>query len=275
MKTFIVPTDLSETSMNAAVYAVQLAAEVKDAKIILYNVFNKSSASGERTQTGEQLSMKNDMEVALESVKTNMLNTNASVEITCVAEENDSLINSIERFAMLHKADLIVMGITESSRMNQVLKGSNTLNMVHKNACPVIIVPAHVQFKSIKNVLLASDFHDVDNTTPVKSISAVLNLFQPNVHVVNVDAEHFVELSETYKTERAKMEAILSGYKTAFYFIRQYDFVEAIARFAVDKDIDLILTVPRKHSFFSNLFRTSHTKKLAYNSDVAILAVHE
>ncbi|HUP13511.1 MAG TPA: universal stress protein, partial [Niastella sp.] len=60
-----------------------------------------------------------------------------------------------------------------------------------------------------------------------------------------------------------------------FYFIRQYDFFDAISQFADDKNIDLIVIVPRDRSFLSGLFKTSHTKKLAYHSHIPIVAIHE
>jgi nucleotide-binding universal stress UspA family protein len=51
--------------------------------------------------------------------------------------------------------------------------------------------------------------------------------------------------------------------------------MDAVNQFVEDKEIDLIITVPKKHSFLSNIFRSSYTKKLAYHSHVPIIAVHE
>jgi hypothetical protein len=92
---------------------------------------------------------------------------------------------------------------------------------------------------------------------------------------VNVDSEHYVELTDEYKAERVKLEAMLKAYSPEFYFIRQYDFFDAISQFVDDKNIDLIFIVPKDRSFVSNLFKTSHTKKLAYHSHVPIVAIHE
>jgi nucleotide-binding universal stress UspA family protein len=276
MKTFIVPTDFSETARNAAIYAVQIAATVQNSKIILYNVFDKETAGIETAPTNNKLVTAEEMmELAMESIKTEMLQYNNAVEIICVAEQSNSLLNSLEKFAVDQAADLIIMGITEANRMEQTLVGSNALHMVNRNVCPVIIVPPHSRFKGIKNILLASDFKDVDNTIPAKSVKSILDLFQSDVHVVNVDSEHFVELTEAYKEEKAKMEIILEGYKTQYSFIRQYDFIEAIGQFAADKNIDLIMTMPRKHSLLSKMFVTSNTKKLAYHSELPIVAVHQ
>jgi nucleotide-binding universal stress UspA family protein len=68
---------------------------------------------------------------------------------------------------------------------------------------------------------------------------------------------------------------MLAGYNPEFSFIRMYGFVESINLFAEDNQADLIITVPRRHSFLSSLFKTSHTRKLAYHSHIPILAVHE
>jgi len=41
MKTFLVPTDFSDTSKNAARYAANIAKQYQDVHIILYNVSDK------------------------------------------------------------------------------------------------------------------------------------------------------------------------------------------------------------------------------------------
>lgn len=276
MKTFIVPTDFSTTARNAAIYAVQIAATVQDSKIILYNVFDKNTAGIQHLSIDQTpISAKEAMELAMESIKTEMLEYNESANISCIAEQSNSFLDSLEKFTLSQEADLIVMGITETNRMEQILVGSNTLDMVNRNVCPVIIVPPHSRFKGIKKILLASDFKDVEKTMPAKSIQTLLDLFKSDVHVVNVDSDHFVELTEEYKEEKAKMELILEGYNTEYSFIRQYDFIEAIGQFASDKNIDLILTLPRKHSLLSKMFVTSTTKKLAYQSELPIVAIHQ
>ena len=123
--------------------------------------------------------------------------------------------------------------------------------------------------------MLLSDFKNVKSNTPVAQIRQILDIFKPNLHVVNVDSEHHVQLTEEYKRERDWMEATFNDYNPEFYFIRMYDFLEAIDAFTTDHNIDLIVTVPRKHSFLSGLYKTSHTKKLAYHSHIPVAAIHE
>jgi nucleotide-binding universal stress UspA family protein len=277
MKTFIVPTDFSDTSKNAARFAANVAQQLPDAHIILYNVYERIETENDGSVVSDDHHGREKiMELALESVKADMLAQSPRVNITCYAEEEDgSFINSLERLAKHKEADMIIMGITGVTPIEQIFIGSNTLSMVSRNICPVMIVPPHASFTGIKNIAFTSDFKDVETTTPVKSLQAVLNIFKPFVHVVNVDAEHYVELTDDYKAEKAKLDKMLSNYEREYYFIRQYDFIEAINQFVVDRNIDLLLTVPKKHSFLGGLFRSSYTKKLAYHSHVPLIAVHE
>lgn len=275
MKTFLVPTDFSETSKNAARYAANIARQYQDVHIILYNF-------SDEVATGSDSSVVSDddharikvMELALESIKIDLSKITQS-QITCVAEEGTSLIDSIDRYARHNSVDIIIMGITGSTRLEQIFMGSNALKMIDRGTIPVMIVPPFASFKGIQDIMLTSDFKDVDRTMPTGPIQKVLDLFKANLHVVNVDHEHYVEVTEEYKAERQKLETILQGYNPQFYFIRMYDFVEAVNQFVDDKEIDLILTVPKNHSFLSGMFRTSYTKKLAYHSHVPIIAVHE
>lgn len=275
MKKFLVPTDFSDTSKNAARFAVQALANVKDATIVLYNVHDTVAPGSDGTLLTES---ENDRLAVLNKALDNLkieLQTLGAVNIECVAEQGTSLIDNLSRYVRHNGINLVIMGITGATRLEQIFMGSNTLNMVNAAVCPVLIVPPAAAYRQIRNVVLASELKDVATSTPVAPIKAVLNIFKPALHIVNVDPEHYVEVTDEYKSERTKLETMFAEYKPEFYFIRQYDFQEAISQFAHDKHIDLIIMVPRKNSFVTQLFKTSHTTRLAYHSHVPIVAVHE
>jgi nucleotide-binding universal stress UspA family protein len=276
MNNFIVPIDFSETSKNAARYAAHISTLVPDAHLILYNVFDTleygSDSSPLGTDAAEDEGRHEIMELALESVKTE-LSTITGARISCVAEENSRFLDSLTKYVLENNVQLIIMGITGSTLLGQVFMGSNTLNIVKRGVVPVIIVPPDTRSQSAKNVMLLTDFQDVDHTIPIDTVKSVLNLFNPRLHIVNVDHEHYVQVTDEYKAERTKLETYLADYKPDFYFIRLFDFVEAINQFVLDNQIDLILTFPRKHSCLSNIFKTTNTKKLAYHSHVPIVAI--
>jgi nucleotide-binding universal stress UspA family protein len=276
MRKLIVPTDFSETSKNAARYAVQWASEIGDSSLVLFHAFDTVTAGsdGSLMHDGDTEARREISLAALQNLKAELNRLAPSVPIACVAEEG-GLLNNLEKLFHHHELDLIVMGITGATKLDQILIGSNTLRVVDHHFAPVIIVPPDASYRSIRRVIFCSDFRDVAASTPVKTLRNLLDLLKPELHVVNVDKDHYVELTETFKAEKRKMEEMLEGYDPKFSFISMYDFVDSINLYAEDIQADLILTVPRRHGFLSGLFKTSHTKKLAHHSHIPVLAVQE
>jgi nucleotide-binding universal stress UspA family protein len=275
MKKLLVPTDFSDTSKNAARFAVQMAADIQNAKIILIHVSDKITGGSD----GSPLTEDDDdrriiLTAALSQLKDELLAV-AQAPIEFVTEKGTSLVETLSRYVRHQAIDMVIMGITGATRLEQIFMGSNTLEMAKESVCPVLIIPPDAKYRKIKNVVLASDFKEVDITIPVAPLKATLDLFKPALHIVNVDSEHYVELTDEFKVERAKLETMLKSYSPEFYFIRQYDFFDAISQFVEDKNADLIVIVPKDRSFVSGLFKTSHTKKLAYHSHIPIVAIHE
>ncbi len=268
MKKFLVPVDFSDTSINAAKYAIALTNDISDAEVILYHVYSRISFA--TLTSKEEGSRQKVTEAELYDLKSKISEENSNISI--VAEEG-SFIESIYDYAMGNSIDMIVMGITGSSRISQVFMGTNTLNVIRHIDCPVMIVPSEAKYTGLKKVVFTSDFKDVARTTPFISLKKILDTFHPELDILNVDSEHYVELTPEYKIERDAMEEKLGSYNPQFSFLRSYDFLEGISSFVDTKEMNAIITVPRKHSFLSHLFKTSHTKRLAYHSRIPIIAV--
>ena len=273
MKTFIVPTDFSETALNAAKFAVQMAAGVANSEVILYNVFDDIKSGTVDAAVKSNVISRQELMVAILDKMQAALHEIAPVSIRVVAEPGD-LMKNLPAFAEAEKADMIVMGINGASRLSQVFMGSNAINIISETSCPVLIVPPAASFEGMKKILLASDFKNVEETIPAAQITKILSMFQPELHIANVDKEHFVELTEDYKKEKVKMDAMFGSFNPEYAFMRFYDFEEGIDTYAKDNNINMIITIPRKHSFLAKVFKTSHTRELAFHTNVPLLAVH-
>lgn len=261
MITVIVPTDFSAIANNAARYAAQMLTGHYDAQLVLLHVYEKAS---------EEENVKN----LLQKLKEELTYKNP-VKIETVCEEHSDFVDTLERHVRHRGAQLVVMGITGKNPIAKVLFGSNTLKMVERNVCPVLIVPPSAQFTQVKNVALTSDFKDVHTSTPVVPIKNVLKLFFPSLHVVNVNSEIYVSLTEEYLAQRNQIMTMFEEFKPEFYFITTYDVHDTINQFVVDKNIDMLITVPRSRSVFTGMFKSSTTEKLAYETAIPILAAHE
>jgi nucleotide-binding universal stress UspA family protein len=261
MHRIIIPIDFSETSLNAARFTSKMLAGKENTTAILYN--NYESEDDYDVVVGYQESLKKEFQ------KNGVLNVEYENEL------GGDLIENISRLAHTMRATMIVMGITGKSEVRQAMFGSNTLKLVDKNLYPVMIVPPDAVYKGIENVAFASDFKDVEAHTPAALISSVLELFNPMLHIVNVNREHYVSLTEEVEAGKAAFRRMFSAFRTEFYFITRNDFYEALDTFIKDYNIDVLLTIPKHQSNAVSLFKSTHTKRLAYHSRIPILAAHE
>jgi len=261
MNTVIVPVDFSDTSLHAANYAAKLLVGHYGVTILLYHSYSKNSEAAEA---------END----LKELRDKLLGKYA-VKIEILAHHEDDFVDGLERATRHRRADLVIMGITGRSAIAQVFFGSNTLKMVERKVCPVLIVPEQATVSDIKNVMLTSDFKNIHNTTPSVPIKDFLDVFKPNLHVVNVDKQHYISLTDNYENEKQQLKQMFADYNPEFYFMRLFDIEEALNLFATDRHIDLIILIQKNHSYIEKLLKGSRTKTLTYHSKVPILVMHE
>ena len=261
MNTVIVPVDFSDTSLHAARYAAQLLVGHYEVTIILYHSYSKPyEAAG--------------VEGDLERLKAGLMK-DYIVKIEVMAHQEDNFVDGLEKTARHRRADMVIMGITGKSALAQVFFGSNTLKMAERKVCPVLIVPQNASFTPLKNVMLTSDFKNAVSTTPSTPIKDFLDVFNPQLHIVNVDKDHYISLTEEYENEKQELKQLFADYKPEFYFMRLYDVDEAINLFAESRNIDLIIAIQKNHSFIGKLLSGSRTKTLSYHSKLPIMVMHE
>ena len=261
MDTVIVPVDFSPTSLHAAKYAAKLLVGHYGVNMLLYHSYSKASEAAAAEEN-------------LQALKKELMKDHI-VKIETLAHQEDDFVAGLDRAARHRRADLVIMGITGRSALAQVFFGSNTLKMVETKACPILIVPEGASFNNVKNVMLTSDFKNTTNTTPSAPIKDFLNVFEPQLHIVNVDKDHYISLTDNYESEKQELKKMFADYKPEFYFMRLFDVDEAINMFAGEMNIDMIIVVRKNHSFMEKLLKGSRTRSLTYHTKVPILVMHE
>ncbi|MFT3703845.1 MAG: universal stress protein [Agriterribacter sp.] len=269
MKKILAAVDFSESSTNAAKYALQLAQDIPGASLTLYYAYEIITPGSDGTPLLVDSEARKTVAInALNNLKAD-IGADASVNIVA---EAGSFTSSIEKYVEHLGIDLVIMGITGSTRLEQIIIGSNTLNVISKDICPVLIIPSGAAYKKIAAVALTTDLKNVEATTPVKLLQSFLGLFNPSLYVVHVANSEIIPDEE--KKEKEKLEVILKQNSPRYFFIYEEDFTTAIDKFIDEYAPDIIITVPREHSFLGRLFKESYTKKLAYHSSLPILAIH-
>jgi nucleotide-binding universal stress UspA family protein len=276
MKNILVPTDFSPTAKNAAVYAIHLAEQLKAASVIFYHAYQEPIVTDITLPAIDLIPVKDLQsisELGLQRFYDDVKNiVTTDINITTLSDYN-YIAAGLDDVCKDNNVDLIVMGITGGGKLEEALIGSNTVDVAKNGTVPVIIVPAEAKFTPIKEIMLACDFDKVVETTPVTPIRKILDETGAKLFIFHVDKTGKQDNAKSF--ESLMLDTLLEGYDREYHFSNNKDFTEAINQFAVEKEIDLIITIPKKHGLFEGLFRKKHTKMLAFHSHVPLMVIHE
>ena len=183
-------------------------------------------------------------------------------------DELEDVSKHIEPFA-------VIMGTKGTSGVERMLFGSTTLTAIRHLKWPVIVVPPGKEYGTgIKKIGFACDFNKVIENTPVQFIRNMVKEFGAELHVLNVDYEQRNFKPETPE-ESLMLHTLLEDLDPKYHFINHKDVEDGINEFAETNNIDLLITIPKKHGLLDNLFKHSSTKELVTQSHVPVMCVHE
>jgi nucleotide-binding universal stress UspA family protein len=275
MKTIIVPTDFSPTSINAMNFAVNMAQAV-DASILLLNVYNIPVAYTEvPVMLVSVEEMKKSSEMRLEELKTRIVHiTSGKVKVYTEAKMGNT-VDELEELCKRIQPFAVVMGAKGTSGIEKVLFGSTTLTAIRHLTWPVICVPPGKEYgKGIKKIGFACDFKQVLETTPVQFIRQMVKEFNAELHILNVDFNNKHFRPETPE-QSFLLHNLLEDVKPQYHFINKEDIEDGINEFAETNNLDLVIAIPKKHKLLDGIFKHSSTKQLVFQSHIPVMCVHE
>ena len=272
MKLIIVPTDFSPLADNALKYAMDLASAM-DGSLMILNVYQLPISFSEVpmvTISVDELKKISEDKLKetkqqIERITGGKLKVYTESKLGDVAEEVDKLCKSLNPFA-------VVMGTRGVTGVGRFFLGSNSLSVIGKINTPVFIIPPGAIFKPIRKIGLATDLRNVVDTISVSPIKSLVNFFNAELHVLNVDFEkkHFTSYTPE---ETLNLDTMLSGLNPTYDFIEKKDIDEGISEFAIKNNLDLIITLPKKHKFVERLFEKSFTRELIHHTSIPLMCI--
>lgn len=272
MKTIIVATDFSPISINAAYYAVELAAAVQ-AEVLLMNAVAIPLFVSEAPIPAETFeTMLDDADKDLKQLQEKLAifsNNTVSINYRSIL---GTLVNDLEDLSSSIDVFAIVMGTQGAGATDRVLFGSNTISAMRNLPVPVIIVPKHARYKGISNIGLACDLKDVTNTLPIKSITDILTLFNSSLHVFYVSKTEQDKASML--PESISLQNNLMKFHPKMHFLINENIEEGIFEAAEKENIDLLMIVPKEHGLIYSVFHKSVSKGIIIHPQMAIMTIH-
>ena len=271
MDTILVPTDFSDTALNAARYALQLAAQLRMQRLVLYHSY-EIPVSIDPIVPGIQMldldTLKRESSRELEHFRRKLLPFSNNIILETI-NEYGALSAGLDDVCKSTHADLVVMGITGGGKLEEKFIGSNAISVAKHTAVPVVIVPHEASFTRIGKILLTSDYDKADKNIPVALVKKIVSAAGSNLFVFNIRED------AGDKDEHFSLHTLLHELHPVFHFSENKDYVDAVNGYVAANGIDMIITIPKHQGFFGSLFSESHTKKLAFHSKVPVMVVHE
>lgn len=279
MQAILLPTDFSTTAKNAALYALKMAEQLGVKKLVLYHSY-EIPVSIDPLVPGLQMidmeTLKESSDKGLESFQAELKSISGDIIIDTVSEYG-ALTSGLDEVCAKVNAGLVVMGITGGGVLEEKLIGSNTLSVAKHTKIPLIIVPANTRFTRIEEIMVTSDFDKSDKTIPVDTVRKIIAETKAKLFVFTIEDTDESDIKYPSKTmvEGYALHTLLQDLDPEYHFSQNTNYVESINEFALEYQIDLVITIPKKHGFLESLFTTSHTRQLAFHSHVPLMVIHE
>lgn len=277
MKKILVPTDFTETSENAFVYAIEMAKFYK-AELVLLHTF-------ELPIVDSQIAPINFTEVyeALETTNTNQFKDELQ-KLRDIANQHDAqnifinhilmdgeLMYCIKEVIKQENIDFVVMGTKGASGWLESFIGTTTCSVISDVSAPVLSVARDTKFQKIETIGFTTRYRqdEIHSLNDVLTIAKKLDAQVKCLYVKTPDYEFIgkeIEYWESIFEDENNLE---------FFIIPSDDVEQTIEDFMVSQNIDLLAMVCHKKSFLTRLFTTSTTQRMSQHSKTPILALHE
>lgn len=268
----LVLTDFSKTAENALVYALKLSEKAKAKVHVLHvdqlAVMDIPYPAGNYT---ELLKVhKKQAENNLTKLKQRMrLKSPVKFE---TAFSSGFLLEETEAYVRLHKVDLLVMGTSGKSRLEEILIGSNTSAAVRRIETPILVVPVQAKYKHLRKILYASDYTETD-FPGIARLFYFAELFDAELTVLHVRSEldKYIKKSSAF-FRRGKEAFSYKKLKTAR--ISNQNIMEGINQYAESTKADMLILSKHHRKFFERIFHRSLSKRMVFHAKVPLLILN-
>jgi nucleotide-binding universal stress UspA family protein len=193
MKKILVPTDFSKPAEWAAETATRIAKTAKGQIILLHIVEQPTSES---FNAEGQISVGEGWEDKLFTMKLIERNrqqleqlaqgiAEQGVGVTCQLKLGNPF-HGIKTVITEHEVDLVVMGTSGRSKIEEMIIGSNTERVVRLAKCPVLTVHEQPAVKEFKNIVYATSLN-ANEKAFADVVKNAQDMYQATIHLVRIN----------------------------------------------------------------------------------------
>lgn len=269
----LLPTDFSKLSKVAIHYAAKMALKLNAEIVLFHAVFIDAPPKAQTALKAQQI-----LDAMAKNAKEDFVYIENEIKKECGGKVKISshiikgypVEDVIETFAEHNNIDLIIMGTKGASGLKKVLMGSNTSAVISNSNIPVIAIPEHARFRSIKHIVYASDMQMVKKE--IQALMQFARLFNATIHIL-----HIIPPDSKKKIDKTKIKKeIIAQYKYSHISVHvslNDDIIEGIDEYIADVKADMLAMFTHKPTFFEKLFGKSITRQMAFHAWTPLLTI--
>lgn len=271
MSLIITATDFSAVAENAANYACQLAIAQNARLTVIHSFVFPVMFSDLPLPTSLINETENDLDVQMQKLTNRLKQSYPTLNIQGIVIDGD-IIKALEDYAQENETPSLVV-LANTTHTEQSSWDSTVLAAFRHLKYPVLAVPPDVIYSPVKKICFAFDNKHEGNDvafTQLKDLALALNA---EVQVLN--AQEDVLNRDNLPITDEQIQKILAPANPHFHTIYEVNIDDAIDDFIKKNNIDWLVMIPRKHSFFEGLFHKSHSKAIVRRVAIPVVALHE
>ena len=275
MTRLLLPTDFSDNSIEAIQYALMVYKDVECTFYLLHTytppVYHTEYLIGSPGQIGLGDILQDSSMTQLEKLKKRLKKQHKNQKHTIVVHSAfNTLLDEISKTVEAEKIDLIVMGTKGVTGAKEILFGTNTVHVIKKAKCPVLVVPPNFEYESPLEILFPTDFEIEYKKERLNQLLEVADEHGSQINVLHVSTGH--ELTPDQEKQKKSLDKIL-GNKALFHDVPNNEIIDAINAFQAKEKINLLVMVQNKHTFMERLFIEPVIKKIGFHVTIPFMVI--
>jgi len=270
----VIPTDFSDTSLNALYYGHRLASQLGLVTRVLHVYFPSSNDLQDSVFVNVDFSKLREDHLTkfVENIDnewgSDLLKSSFVKEEFRVGFPGENVLQCVEET----NASYVIMGTTGDSNRVKKWFGSVSTKVMNDSPVPVLLIPSEAKFHPIKHILYAYDDYELDKSC-IDQLITFANKLDAHIHFVHV--KHADENENPGYYLKELIEGKIDESKTTAEQINPQEISQALNDYATTHEIDLIAFGTKQKNTFQKLFKSSVTRKMNIHTTKPILIIKQ
>ena len=275
MNRVLLPTDFSDCSWSAIVYATSLYAGTETEFYLLHSTDIRAGSmsilSSKLNDTMYEQALRQ-----LTEYKEQLLDIidqdKQKVDLLIRKEE---LTDAIEYCVPRYKIDMVVMATQGTTKAKQLFFGGNTVHTLKAlKSCPLLIVPSEYSFNEPKQIAFPTDYNRFYCNAELKPVRELASLYNSTIRVLHIQEEKALDTVQRYNLRSLK--DYFRENKVQLHWMPDYDKKsEEINDFIEELGIDILVMLRYKHSLIEAIFNEPVIKKISFKPTIPFMVIPE